>query len=139
MSKKIKVFHSMPLRGLTDEQIQNNRKIEHAAIIPIVAEHFNVDESQIEILATLFDVNPEVGDYKTIPLWYFGKGLMEEMSKADVVTLGAGWEAARGCTSEAFIAQQYGIPVLTVEPDYTKSHVLNLEWTCKNIPQTTSV
>ena len=104
----MKVFHSMALNGRTPEQIENDRAQHHKWI------HENFKDA--EILDTYIKTNPPE-EIKEKPLWYFGKGVMEHLSRADVLVVPYNWEEIRGVRCEKFIAEQYGIQV-AVMPNF---------------------
>ena len=100
MKESIKVFLSMPLKDLTKEEIEEMKAQNKKDLIKPVMEKFNVTAEQIEVMDTYINAEEDMSIYKTIPLYYFGKGVMSYLSKADVVVMGHGWRAARGCECE---------------------------------------
>jgi len=101
----LKIFHSMPLDGRNHDEIKTQLKIEHKLIYAKYGDKFDV-----QILDTLIrDKSPE--KVKNKSLWYFGVGLYKYLSNADLLVLGQGWERARGCIAEKFVAEQYGIDI----------------------------
>ena len=114
MKESIKVFLSMPLQDLTKEEIEEMKAQNKKDLIKPVMEKFNVTAEQIEVMDTYINAEEDMSIYKTIPLYYFGKGIMSYLSKADVVVMGHGWRAARGCQCENFIATAYGIPQINL-------------------------
>ena len=115
MKESIKVFLSMPLKDLTKEEIEEMKAQNKKDLIKPVMEKFNVTAEQIEVMDTYINAEEDMSIYKTIPLYYFGKGIMSYLSKADVVVMGHGWRAARGCQCENFIATAYGIPQINLD------------------------
>lgn len=115
MKESIKVFLSMPLKDLTKEEIEEMKAQNKKDLIKPVMEKFNVTAEQIEVMDTYINAEEDMSIYKTIPLYYFGKGVMSYLSKADVVVMGHGWRAARGCQCENFIATAYGIPQINLD------------------------
>lgn len=111
----MKVFHSMALNGRTPEQIERDRTQHHQWI------HENYKDA--EILDTYIKTNPPES-VKEKPLWYFGKGVMEFLSQADLLIVPHNWEDVRGVRCEKYIAEQYGIPV-TVMPAFDESDSLD--------------
>jgi hypothetical protein len=107
---KVKIFHSMPLRGKTEEEIQAARAWQHPAAIAAAAEWFHCPESDCEIMPTLIEEQPGK-PYKTVPLWYFGRGVMEHLSQADFLALAPDWGTARGCRAEMAVATEYDLPM----------------------------
>lgn len=115
MKESIKVFLSMPLKDLTKEEIEEMKAQNKKDLIKPVMERFNITAEQIEVMDTYINAEEDMSIYKTIPLYYFGKGVMSYLSKADVVVMGHGWRAARGCQCENFIATAYGIPQINLD------------------------
>ena len=115
MKESIKVFLSMPLQDLTKEEIEEMKAQNKKDLIKPVMEKFNVTAEQIEVMDTYINAEEDMSIYKTIPLYYFGKGIMSYLSKADVVVMGHGGRAARGCQCENFIATAYGIPQINLD------------------------
>lgn len=105
----MKIFHSMALRGRSPEQIEKDR-----------AQHYEWIKNlfkDAEILDTYITTNPPE-DVKEKSLWYFGKGLVDYLSKADILVVPHNWYDIRGVKCEKYIAEQYGVPVI-VMPDFT--------------------
>ena len=103
----MKVFHSMALNNRTPAQIDNDRANHHAWIKE------NYPDS--EILNTF--ISSPAPDVKEKPLWYFGKGIMDSLSQADLLVVPYNWESVRGVRCEKYIAEQYGIKV-AVMPNF---------------------
>lgn len=97
----MKIFHSMALSGRTPEQIQSDRAKHHVWI----KDNF----PEAEILNTFIDETPP--DVKEKPLWYFGKGVAEHLSQADLLVVPHNWASVRGVRCEKYIAEQYGVTV----------------------------
>jgi len=114
----MKVFHSMPLRGLTEEQISKNRVWQHKAIENIVKSFFKQD---CEILPTLINYAPGTAG----PLWYFGEGIKTWLSQADLLCLAPDWREARGCRAEQFVAKEYGIPCIQLNSELSFDWISN--------------
>lgn len=105
----MKIFHSMALRGRSLEQIEKDR-----------AQHYEWIKNlfkDAEILDTYITTDPPE-DVKEKPLWYFGKGIADHLSKADILVVPHNWYDIRGVKCEKYIAEQYGVPVI-VMPDFT--------------------
>ena len=92
----MKIFLSQPMRGKTDAQIREERRIIAIRL------HRKLNE-KFEIIDTVFDL-----DEGTHPLVYLGKGI-ELMADADIVCFTKGWDESRGCIIEHDIAVRYGI------------------------------
>lgn len=111
----IKIFISMPLNELSTEDIESNRERNRKDLIPIIADKYNVDIVDVEILDNYINAEPDPSVYKTIPLYFLGKVITDYLAKADVLVLGHGWDNARGCLCEMFIAANYGLPVYNLD------------------------
>jgi hypothetical protein len=96
----------MPLRGKTDEEIEKARAWQHPAAIELASGYFGVSKEECEILPTFITDAPE----DAAPLWYFGKGIMDYLSKSDILVLAPDYEDARGCRCEQYVAEEYDIP-----------------------------
>jgi hypothetical protein len=118
MSSKIKIFHSMPLAGRTEEQIQRAREWQHVEAKRTAARIFGVKQEDCEILPTFINETPGK-EYKTEALWYFGKGVMEYLSRADLLALADDYASARGCRMERAVAEAYGIPSVVLPQVYS--------------------
>ncbi len=108
----MKIFHSMALNNRTPEQIDNDRVLHHSWI--------KENYPDGEILNTFISETP--ADVKVKPLWYFGKGVAEHLSVADLLVVPYNWNDVRGVRCEKFIAEQYGIEVV-VMPDFNKGGI----------------
>ena len=93
----MKVFISQPMRGLSDEEIKNNRE---RAILEIKSKYDNV-----EILDSFF------GDYNGNAVQFLGKSILL-LGEADLAVFLPGWSQARGCRMEEMVANTYEIKCL---------------------------
>lgn len=87
----MKIFHSMALRGRSLEQIEKDR-----------AQHYEWIKNlfkDAEILDTYITTNPPE-EVKEKPLWYFGKGIADHLSKADILVVPHNWYDIRGVKCE---------------------------------------
>ncbi len=97
----MKVFISQPMKGYSNEQIENIRE-------QIIAKAKELFGSDIEIINSFFKDEPN----NAKPLWYLGKSL-QKMSEADVVIFavlsdGVTCSMVRGCRIERKCADEYG-------------------------------
>lgn len=95
-----KLFISMPMRGLTEDEIRtgmNEAKEEAERIMG----------QPLELLETVRNDFSE----DTHPLVYLGEAL-KKMAEADVVYFHLGWKQARGCFVEHIAAVKYGKHVI---------------------------
>lgn len=95
-----KLFISQPMRGRTDEEIIEERRMAIKEVEALLNE-------SVEELETFFD---DFGP-ATKPLEYIARSI-EFMAKADVVYFAKGWEEARGCKIEYQCATEYGLTII---------------------------
>lgn len=88
----MKIMISQPMAGKTNEQILDERK-------ELVRELQN--EGHI-IIDTVLDISENKS-----PIYYLAKSI-ELLDQADAVIFMKGWQEARGCKVEHFIALEYG-------------------------------
>lgn len=100
MSNELKVFISIPMRGRTDEEIDEER----ASVMEIVEKTIGPCKE----VPSHFNSNMVA---KLKPLECLGMSL-ELMSHSDVVVFAKGWEEARGCRIEHECALQYGYRII---------------------------
>ena len=106
-----KLFISQPMKGLSNEQIENVRESAIEAGTARIKEVYGEDEP-VEVLESFFKDAP----HDAAPLWFLGESL-KMLSTADVAYFCEGWEDARGCRIENDCAIAYDLP-LVVE-DYS--------------------
>lgn len=90
----MKVMISQPMRGKTAEQI----KVEREDLVE------KLESEGHEIVNTIFTEDPPEGCDNAI--YYLSKSI-EAMSKVDGIVFMKGWENARGCKIEYYVAQYY--------------------------------
>ena len=90
----LKLFVSMPMNGLSDDEIRTG-------MAEAKAEAERIMGQPMELLETVFDF-PE----GTHPLAYLGESL-KKMAEANVVYFHCGWKQARGCFVEHIAAVKY--------------------------------
>ena len=95
----IKLYISQPMRGREYDDIIRERK----QLIADAAVALQTDD--IRPLETLHRTG------KAKPLAILGRSV-EQMAEADAVIFAPGWQDARGCRVEHFVASQYDIPIL---------------------------
>ena len=91
----MKVMISQPMRGKTDDQIRAERE-------ELVKE---LESEGYEVIDTIFAQEPPENSDRG--MWYLAKSI-EAMSEVDGVVFMKGWEDARGCVAEEYIARKYG-------------------------------
>lgn len=90
----MKIMISQPMRGYTEDIIRKNRN-------KLVKE---LEKQGYEVIDTIFTDEPPENCDKAI--YYLSKSI-EVMSKVDGVVFMKGWEQARGCKIEYYVAQYY--------------------------------
>lgn len=93
-----KIMISQPMKGKTNEQIKEERKV-------LVSE---LENEGYEVLDTVFDTAPKNVDEA---VWYLSKSI-EYLAQADVVFFMKDWQYARGCKIEHEVAVEYGKKVI---------------------------
>lgn len=88
----MKIMISQPMAGKTNEQILDERK-------ELVRELQNEGH-------TIIDTVLDISENKS-PIYYLAKSI-ELLDQADAVIFMKGWQNARGCRVEHFIALEYG-------------------------------
>lgn len=96
----MKVFISQPMTGLTDDEIQIQRK-------EAIKDLTGFLETDFEILNSFV---PNVGN-ENRPLYYLGRAI-QCLDEADLAYFVDGWEKSRGCRIEHESAILYGIDIL---------------------------
>ena len=110
MIQTCKVFISMPMAGLTHEDIFQRQEKYFA----IAKNYLKQKYAEFVLLQNVFSSEE---DAAKSPLACFAKSI-EVMAEADIVVLAGDWENARGCRLERAIAYAYGIKIMTINDDY---------------------
>lgn len=97
-----KVMISQPMRGISEEDIENTRSRIKALL---VKQGYEVIDSFIE-----FSLHRE-SDINNPPIYYLALSILY-MSLCDIVYFCKGWEKARGCRVEHEIANAYGLQII---------------------------
>lgn len=92
-----KLFVSLPMAGLTTEEIKNK-------IIKYKENAEQLIGEKLELINTIITEAPD--DIKDKNIWCLGKSIMM-MANADIVYFGHGWNQARGCRAEYEVACGY--------------------------------
>lgn len=90
----MKIMISQPMRGYTEDIIRKDRN-------KLVKE---LEKQGYEVIDTIFTDEPPENCDKAI--YYLSKSI-EVMSKVEGVVFMKGWEQARGCKVEYYVAQYY--------------------------------
>lgn len=93
------IFISQPMKGLTIENVQANRKRVERLLKPnyIIADSIFTDFDNITV--------------KNKPLYCLSKAIAV-LSECDVIYMMKGWELARGCRIEHECAKEYGLNII---------------------------
>ena len=116
MAKQHVVFISLPMSGLSEEQIQYNLS---------KARSYYLCRSERPLTEVTFvdnlncpqpPENPFPGYLPSprMPIWYLSQALVK-LSLADEVLFFPGWEKARGCIVERSVCTTYDIPMYDME------------------------
>ena len=100
--QKTLVFISQPMKGLSREGIERERKLIEDDLPELLK------TNEIEVIQSLLD---DKTVQKMHPLYCLGMSL-QLLSAADVAVFAEGWEEARGCRIEHECALQYGIKII---------------------------
>ena len=97
----IKIFISQPMKGLSNEEIEDQRNacLEDAKSI--------LGEGVREV-PSFFKDDP---DAKTNPVYCLGRSI-QLMGEVDCVYFAKSWEEGRGCKIEHMIATEYGLKII---------------------------
>ena len=87
----MKVFISQPMRGKTTEKIKEERK-------QVVQE---LEKQGYEVINSILDISEGKS-----PIYYLAKSI-ELLDNADGVLFMPGWQNARGCKIEYYVAKYY--------------------------------
>ena len=107
---KFKVFISQPMRGLTLDEVKDNRDHAKASISYMLSsgELGKVIEDELFFFDNLQeDLDPKT----TTSLDYLGNDI-KMLGHADLVYFVSGWEKSRGCNIEYQICKDWNIPML---------------------------
>jgi hypothetical protein len=96
----LKLFISQPMRDKIDEEILTERN-------RIIDECKNIYGNDIEVLDSFFGEVP----HDITPLFYLGESI-KKLGQSDIVYFAPGWNNCRGCRTEHFVAEQYGIKIV---------------------------
>ena len=98
-NKKRNIFISMPMQGMTIEEIITNFKIIKTLLRP--------DFINGKFLNSIITDTPPT-NIKNTSIWYLAKSL-EILSQADLAVFIGDWESHKGCLLEHAAATEYGI------------------------------
>jgi len=101
LSDTFKIFVSLPMRGLSVEDIRSRQE---ALFAQFALPDWELMDTVIE------DPNAEPGN----DLWYLGRSI-QLLGNADAVIFANDWRSARGCVIEHLVVTSYGIPALYEE------------------------
>lgn len=103
----MKIFISQHMNGKTNAEIIGERN----RIINNIEKILKTDN--IEYIYSIINTSsfPHGESIRIFPVWYLSKSI-EQLSKADLVVFGLGWEKARGCCIEHAICKEYGIKTM---------------------------
>ena len=119
----VKVFISQPMNGISDEEILEER----AKATELLTEYFKKEYNEEVTIASSFFTNDNVPG--GIPedangIWYLGRSL-QLLYDCDYIYFIDGYENARGCLVEEYVAYRYDITRLykhSMETIINQSH-----------------
>ena len=112
-----KLFVSMPMGGMTDEEIKDKLLVHKMNLERLMSTKF-------ELINTCITEIPE--DMPNVDVWYIGKSLVL-MGQADLVYFVKGWADARGCTIEHEVAKRYNVKCV-----YEYAEIRKHQWDTAN-------
>lgn len=112
-----KLFVSMPMAGMTDEEIKDKLLVHKMNLERLMSTKF-------ELINTCITEIPE--DMPNVSVWYIGKSLVL-MGQADLVYFVEGWADARGCVIEHEVAKRYNIKCV-----YEYAEIRKHQWATVN-------
>lgn len=98
--EKPKMFISLPMNGLTDEEVHNE--------INRIASKF---KEKYDIIDTFIQEESPHGSSNNSGVWYLGRSI-QLLSSANIVVFHKNWSSARGCVVEHRICELYNIPYI---------------------------
>ncbi len=93
------VFISQPMRDKTNEEIYNERR-------EVVEK---LEKEGYKIMDSVLKDDPPQDSHQGV--FYLGQSIML-LALADCAYFMDGWDKARGCIAEHYVAVEYGIPIL---------------------------
>ncbi len=114
MENRHMVFISLPMRGLTKDQIRND--ILQARVNYLT--HYR-GSSQVIFVDNFFDGGPFEHEPYRHSVWCLGKAL-EKIAGVDEVFFYGKWKQATGCLIEYGVCKQYGILSTEYYPEEEK-------------------
>lgn len=106
------VFLSVPMRGYTTDQIRNRLNEMKAAFLLKNYSEF----SEVEFIDNLIEEDLSGADYKNVYMAYLAEAI-RKMATCDAIFFSKGFEDARGCLAEDYIAAHYGLARYYEEED----------------------
>ena len=97
----MKVFISLPMKGLTEDQILRNRKA--------IMDKYHISEK--DVIDTIHKENVPAN---ATAAWYLGNSI-SQMSESDLVIFAEDWDQANGCLIEHMTCLRYDIPFIIDE------------------------
>lgn len=110
----VRVYISQPMRGKTNEEIEETRKLAFEDAKQYLTTIEKIPEENIELVDSfLKDYKvPESDEYHIEkPIYMLGKSI-QILSTADWIYMGKEWEDHTGCRIEFTVAKYYGIHII---------------------------
>lgn len=96
----IRLFISQPMKGKSDEEIDEERAVATTKAIKELGD-------DVAVIQSYFRGAP----HDVMPLYYLGESL-KLLATADAAFFAKGWQDARGCRIEHLCAKEYGIRII---------------------------
>ena len=99
----MKVMISLPMNGVTDEDVKNRMNI--------IKDKF--ERLHIDVIDSF--INDPIEGSNNPNVYYLGRTIMNFMCHVDAVYFDVNWQSARGCRIERQICKEYGIKILDAD------------------------
>ena len=101
----MKVFISQPMRGKTVEEVNIIRDDAKNKFMQLYS-----GNDDVEFVSSYMNGDGEI----LSPLYLLGRSI-QMINECDVVLFAGNWKDARGCRSEHYLCEQYGITIYEIE------------------------
>ena len=105
----MKVFLSMPMNGLTADEIRTKMHLVFAMFKK------NVGRDDLELIDSVVDYDSISTKHRSV--FCLGESL-KKLSEADIAVFVGEYKTARGCIIEYTVCQEYGVPIYEYNLEY---------------------
>lgn len=102
------VFISLPMRGLTDEQLYSDFRKATAEVKELLP------GENVKVMETIIPPPKDLSRNVRESVWCLGRSI-QKLARADYIYMADGSQNARGCKIELDCALMYGIPILNLK------------------------